>query len=90
MLAKLNFNTKVSLLIIKHSFKILKLLNFTIKIFLILNSIKDEDDLSRKKGVESGSLSQRYGSADLDPFPNVTGPMVYFLCRKGQGERRVA
>ncbi len=29
---------------------------------------------SLKKGVGSGSISQRYGSADPDPHPNVTVP----------------
>jgi hypothetical protein len=29
---------------------------------------------SLKKGVGSGSISQRYGSADPDPHQNVTDP----------------
>jgi hypothetical protein len=31
-----------------------------------------------KKGVGSGSISQRYGSGDPDPHQNVTDPQNWF------------
>ncbi len=66
-----NFLAQNLISIIKHIFTILKILNF---IFLNIKKYEKIDVFAYRKSLKIlyGSVSQRYGSEDPDPYQNVT------------------